>query len=445
MSIARFSVLRTISQIAIAVTRGRFLFTKNRRTRFGGSGLTFGMDISDIVDNEFDTLDASTTVAKLRGAFRDPRRKAIPIMEDGALLGIITRRDVMSSHLPSSMKARKLFRSVPHIDPAEDVREVARLMIAGDSWLLPVMQEDELSGVLRVDDLLRAVQDSLEALDAADVMTTDVVSVSSETSLGRTLATFRDNGVRHLPVLDQSDDSVVGIVSLHDVLAFVTRELQRSQGGQPSERIEGSMGHPHGGFGARDGDRDDLLTLPVRNVMTEPVVSISPDVSLDEVVEEMLGHNASSVLIADEGVPRGIVTTTDLLEALTWEDEQPFYIHVFGADRMSETTWEFLSDQIESVVTKDRSLGLLEAKVHFHYHKETLRGRPLVFVRIRLFTDRGMFVGTEEGFGDRHAFSLALDTVERQILDAKRRDWPEQPVSELTWASAWEGGTNPSQ
>lgn len=403
------------------------------------------MDVSDIVDREFDTVDASTTVAKLRGAFREPHRRAIPITEDGSLLGMVTRRDVMSSQLPPSMKARNLFRSVPRIDPDEDVREAARLMIAGDTWTLPVLRDDELVGVLRVDDLLRAVQDDLEALEAVDVMTSQVVSVSSDTTLGRTLATFRDNGVRHLPVRDSTDHSLVGIVSVHDVLEFVTREQHRSQGGQPSEGIEASMGHPHGGFGAREGDRDDLLTLPVRNVMTEPVVSVSSGDTLGHLVEEMLAHEASSVLVADDEGSHGIVTKTDLLEALTWTDEQPYYIHVFGAERMAETTWEYLSDQIEKVVTKDRSLRLLEGKVHFHYHKETLRGRPLVLVRIRLFTDRGMFVGSEEGFGDRHAFSLALDAVERQILDAKRRDWPEQSISELSWASAWGGNARTSE
>ena len=393
------------------------------------------MDISEAIDSEFLSFDMGTPVAKLRGAFTDQRRKAVIITNQDEVGGVVTRRDIISSHEPSSRKAGSLVRSVPDLDSDEDVREAARLFLTADSSLLPVTDIDGVVGVLRADDLLELVHESLHALTASDVMTREVVSLTPTTSLGRTLSTFRENNVRHLPVVESGENRIVGLVSLYDVLNFVTRELQRSQGGQPDESMGASVGAHHGGFGAREGERDDLLELPVRNVMTEPVVSVASDDTLDGVLGVMEENHTSSVIVSDPDDTLGIVTKTDILESLTWEDEPPYYIHVFGSEFMSETTWEELSDRIEAIVRKDRSLGLLEAKVHFHHHKERLRGRPYVLARVRLFTDKGTFLGSGEGFGDRHAFSLALDVVERQILEAKDEDRPRASVADLASAS----------
>ncbi|MCU4973867.1 CBS domain-containing protein [Halobacteria archaeon AArc-m2/3/4] len=381
------------------------------------------MDVTDIVDREFDTYDETTAVSKLRGAFDDSSRKALVITRDGRFEGLVTRRDVLSSHEKTSRKARSLVRPVPTIGPDEDIREVARLMIAGDTNVLPVLDGDELVGLVRADDLLRRVQASLAILEAGDVITTDVVSIEPDESLGRALSTFRTERIRHLPVVSSEDGAdVVGIVSLSDVLEFVTRELQRSQGGNADaqSRTAASSGGSHGGFGAREGESADLLALPVRNVMVEALGTTRAEESLDEVLETMFEFGGSSAIVLDEdGSLAGIVTKTDMLESLTWSEERQLPIQVFGTDLMAETTRDGLAERIEDVTRKYRDMRLLEAKVHFQEHTERLRGTPLVLARVRLYTDRGLFIASGEGYGDRHAFSLALNAVERQILEGK--------------------------
>lgn len=397
------------------------------------------MNVRAAIDDDFETIDRSATVGKIRGAFTDPTIKALPVINEEQILGIVTRRDVLSSRESPSRKAGSLARSVPRISEDTDVREAARLMITGDTPLLPIVDDDEIVGVLRADDLLHQVRDSLDALEGIDVATTDLVSIPVDTELGRTLAMFRENGIRHLPVVSTDQSEVVGIASLHDVLAFSTRSVTRTQGGDPNDAMLGPGEGHFGGYGSREGESENLLELPVSNVMATPVITASPDQTLDRLVEEMIEHNSSSVVLVEDDDVAGIVTKTDILESLTWSDEQPYYIHVFGSERMVEMSWEDLSDQIEGVVKKDRQLRLLEAKVHFHHHKESLRGRPLVLARIRLFTDNGMFIGSGEGFGDRHAFSVALDVIERQLLDEKSPTRAERSGDHLN-REGWEPG-----
>ena len=230
---------------------------------------------------------------------------------------------------------------------------------------------------------------------------------------------------------EDDPDDVVGIVSLADVLEFVTRELQRSQGGDPNEDMDASSGGHHGGFGAREGESADLLELPVRNVMVETLGTASPDDDLDAVLETMLEFGASSsIVVDDDGALAGIVTKTDLLESLTWTEEQRLPVQVFGADLMADTSREELADRIEDVTRKFRDMRVFEAKVHFKKHKEQLRGVPLMHARIRLFTDKGLFVAADEGYGDRHAFSLALNAIERQILEGKTNGKSKKPADQ---------------
>ena len=375
------------------------------------------MDVSPLIVEAPVTIDRNATVGKLRGAFGDPAMKAVPITNDDQIVGVVTRRDLLSSHEVPGRKAETLMRSVPTLEGDENVREAARLMLTSDSPILPVAANGTIPRIVRADDLIAHVKNSYDTIEASDLVSEDLIALTPHTTLGKALATFRNHRVRHLPILDRDRSTAVGMLSLFDVLDFVAREVDRTQGGDP-DAARAQSDH-HGGYGSREGERKELLELPVSNVMTTPVASVPANHPGDELADEMLERGISSVLVTDEEVPVGIVTTSDLLEALTWEDEQPYYIHVHGSDLMTELTWERLSERIASVARKDQSLRLLEAKVHFHQHKEKLRGRPLVLARVRMFTDQGLFAADGEGYGDRHAFGEAIDVVERQIIDGK--------------------------
>jgi len=59
------------------------------------------------------------------------------------------------------------------------------------------------------------------------------------------------------------------------------------------------------------------------------------------------------------------------------------------------------------------------AHVRFHAHKEKLRGTPLIQCQIRMRTSEGQVAGTGEGYGADNAFYMALDTLERNVLEKK--------------------------
>ncbi|MFW6003731.1 MAG: CBS domain-containing protein [Halanaeroarchaeum sp.] len=395
------------------------------------------MDITDIVSTDYVEFTPDTPVSKLVGAFEDPAVKGV-IVRGEVFEGVITRRQLATSHHQPDQKLGSLVWHVPRLSPDEDVRKVAQLMIDGDSQVLPVFEGRELVGVVTADDILEAVQEFLDAATVREAYSRDLVSVDPETTFGEALNVFRSQHIAHLPVVE--DGSALGIVSLYDVTDLTVRSARRSQGGDGGGTdtfggdISDSAGRSRrGGFGSREGELERMLDLPVRDLMASPVRTIEPEATLQAAVATMFEMGGSSLVVMKDGSPDGIVTKTDVLDSLTWEAGGNRSVQLYGSDLLDDMSYDAVVAMIENFDDKDHDMTILDAKIHLHEHDETLRGRPLLLARIRLHTDRGLFMASGEGYGASHAIKDARDVLERQIRDHKTKGQSKKPPTEEYW------------
>jgi len=379
------------------------------------------MDISEILSTEFTEFDIGTPLSKVAGAFENQELDAVVVTDGDEYRGVVSRRQLASSSNQPSAKVGSQVQHVPTVDRTEDVREVARLMIGSDAKTLPVLDADgRVVGVVTGDAVLEAVRPFLDAATVDDAYTAELTSATSETSIGKALNLLREAGIAHLPVVDEDD--LVGMLSLYDVIEFTTRGGTKSQGGSSSGfGGRGGGGQNRGGFGAREGDGDRLLDLPVRNLMSDAVVTVERSAPLDEVVETMFEQEISSLVVTadDADEPVGIITKTDVIEALTWERDDRNAVQVFGLDLLEGMDYDDVSALIERMTSKYGEMSVIKASIELQEHKEQSRGVPLVLARIRLVTDRGYFTADGEGYGASHALRLAANAVERQLLKGK--------------------------
>ncbi|AKH98228.1 CBS domain-containing protein [Halanaeroarchaeum sulfurireducens] len=396
------------------------------------------MDITDIVSQDYVEFSPDTQVSKLVGAFDDPGVKGVVVVRDGVFEGVITRKQLAGSHHQPDQKVGSLVWQVPRLAPDEDVRKVAQLMIDGDSQLLPVFEGENLIGVVTADDIIEAVQSFLDAATVREAYSRDLVSVTPETTFGDALNLFRDQSITHLPVVE--NDEPVGILSLYDVTNFTVRSVQRSSGGDAGGvdtfggEISDSTGRTRrGGFGSREGELDRLLDLPVNNLMVSPVRTIEPDATLQAAAETMFEIGGSSLVVYRDDSPDGILTKTDILDALTWEAGGNRSVQLYGSSLLDDMSYDEVVAMVDNFDDKDGDMAVLDAKIHLHEHDETLRGRPLLLARIRLHTDRGLFIASGEGYGASHAIKEARDVLERRIRDAKTAGQSKKPPSEEYW------------
>lgn len=133
-------------------------------------------------------------------------------------------------------------RNVVTVDGLAPFKDVVRLMQSNGVSALPVVDEDgRMLGIVSEGDLILkedpglggrghlfegrdrvAARAKAAAATAWELMTTPVISVTSDASLGEAAALMHRHGVKRLPVLDASG-AIVGIVSRVDLLEVYLR------------------------------------------------------------------------------------------------------------------------------------------------------------------------------------------------------------------------------
>jgi CBS domain-containing protein len=120
---------------------------------------------------------------------------------------------------------RKQGVSLQSARPTDTVLAATKKMNDHGIGALLVMDDDErLSGIFTERDVLRrvvAVELAPSAVKVCDVMTTQVACCTPDTSVVDAQNIFRQNRIRHLPVVSAQGE-VLGLVSIGDLNAYHT-------------------------------------------------------------------------------------------------------------------------------------------------------------------------------------------------------------------------------
>ncbi len=362
------------------------------------------MDITDIVVGEFVEVDVDERLAKVRAKFDRENPKGVIVTNDGEFAGVIGESELVKSRIQDDTKASVLMTSAPRIDRHENIREVARLLVEGDVSVAPVFRGAVLEGIITTDSILAAVLENLDALTVSQIYSDDVISITNESTVGQAINQLREHGISRLPVVTPDTDRLAGVITTHDIVDFVVRDHERQQKGD------------------RSGDRDRMLDLPVDNLMTSQVLTVEPEESVQTAVERMFERGISGLIVTENGADEtvvGVLTKTDVLRALTFTEEETMDVQITNVDLLDTIDRAEIVESITQVVDKYQQMNVIHAHVRFHEHKEKLRGTPLIQSQIRLRTSHGQLAGSGEGYGANHAFHVALDKLERNVLERK--------------------------
>jgi acetoin utilization protein AcuB len=123
-------------------------------------------------------------------------------------------------------------------DATEPVRQIINKLMELDVRHLPIVDDGQLAGIISdrdLRDVLAKAVDENTDLDAREarldepvskLMSSDVVSVDPETSLGDVIDLMVEHRIGAVPVVDPDTSELVGIVSYIDVLKVARNELE---------------------------------------------------------------------------------------------------------------------------------------------------------------------------------------------------------------------------
>ena len=128
------------------------------------------------------------------------------------------------------------------VAPDETVQSAIARMVEAGVGSVAVCEGSRLVGIFTERDVLRLAgeQAGLDGIRVGDVMTRDVQTVSGDDDLLAAARLMGERRIRHLPVVQ--GDNVLGIVGIRDVLGALTERLWRSHDEEAHETMRDLLG-----------------------------------------------------------------------------------------------------------------------------------------------------------------------------------------------------------
>ena len=131
-------------------------------------------------------------------------------------------------------------------------------------------------------------------MKVSDIMSTEVICISDGASLKDAHHLMQTRSVRHLPVISETDGTLVGILTHKKMIASVLSMLNK--------------------YGQGALDRKERYT-PIATVMDKDCQSLTPDEPLTVVVEYFIGNKLGCLPVVDDNKKvLGIVTSSDFIK-----------------------------------------------------------------------------------------------------------------------------------
>lgn len=138
------------------------------------------------------------------------------------------------------------------------------------------------------------VKKGIYRMKVSDIMSTEVICISDGASLKDAHHLMQTRGVRHLPVISETDGTLVGILTHKKMIASVLSMLNK--------------------YGQGALDRKERYT-PIATVMDKDCQSLTPDEPLTVVVEYFIGNKLGCLPVVDNNKKvLGIVTSSDFIK-----------------------------------------------------------------------------------------------------------------------------------
>jgi CBS domain-containing protein len=278
-------------------------------------------------------------------------------------------------------------------------------MIENNLMALPVFSEGKLVGVVTDEHIIHgAVMTEWGDNKIEGIMNKQLIVVNEDESIGGLLNTFKEHNISHAPVI--SHGKPVGMVSMLDVINHFFKPTQPERFGETVGRA-----------------KVETLTASVKNIMSRPLITVSPETSLKEAEKKMHDSDVSSLVVVRGENLAGIVTKRDFLEPIAQMEMKQQTLSIQFAVKeldIDESQRDYMMKEFDAFRSRfEKILELGTLFVYMKTHGATHRGERIVHCRLQLRTAKGTYFSSAEGWNADETFHLGLDRIERQVLRSK--------------------------
>lgn len=365
--------------------------------------------LRELISEDFEVVNANETISKvvpLLDKYEPEKAHAILVEDSGKITGVIREKDLMRGSLmvnPHETKIKNFVVKTGTIDISELAPEKVARRFVEDSTPFVLVNIGKKIGVIYVNDFLEKSSKDFRKVKIRDVMNPNVITIHNYDSAAKALATMRKYGIDRIVVVDEKNRAQ-GIVTGKDIIDRIVSP-RKSQG-----------------LGMGSGEKEKTLSIMVDSIMSYPLITAQSTDDVTKIIELMLKNRISSVVITKDGIPEGIVIKKDILETfLKKVTPSKHSVQIMTKDvELDEFDKQRIIDDLKKFMDKFKEfLGESILFAYIKRHKENFRGLPLIYVRLRLMSEKGVFFVTGESWGVEFAVNATLKKLEREVLQEK--------------------------
>jgi CBS domain-containing protein len=270
----------------------------------------------DVMTTPVFFVSPDETVAYARNLMVKHKISRLLIMEEGRLVGILTKKDIAYKmrHGEPAWRRRPIDQ-IPlgafatgnpiAVAPDTETKAIAKFFVKNDISSVPVVDKGNVIGIVTKSDLMTSRLLKHMGGTVKDVME-DVMIVNRYHSLDHVIDLMNERNDKL--IVANNDGTIAGIITETN-LAFL------EPGAKPgSEHKDVKFLRKEERAGIKSYRSVMKVSTIAEDVMTSPVITTGPDVPLADAVEEMEKKHINSLVVVENGSIMGIIKRDDILK-----------------------------------------------------------------------------------------------------------------------------------
>ncbi len=277
------------------------------------------MKVSDCMQSDIVYVSVPGTREDVLQIMAEQEIMGLPVVKKGTkkLVGIVTRTDLLKK-ADENQLAMLMVRDPKTVTPRTEIKTAAKMMLENDFRRLPVVDNDELVGLITIADILGAVlvgNDEFEQMDVRDFVKKQVNAVWEETPLPLSYLIMEMADVTSLVVLNAAG-GITGMISVSDFVRLSEVTIEDNI----SKTYSGSDSAADWGWTSKDflvvtKKLLKLPNVPIGAIMTKNIITVSEVTTVSECVQILRKNNIDQApAISATGNLIGMIEDRSLLQ-----------------------------------------------------------------------------------------------------------------------------------
>ncbi|MBU1112154.1 MAG: CBS domain-containing protein [archaeon] len=372
------------------------------------------MAIKELMKTDYLTFDAGNSITEMLGKLKSSGKRTGLVYNKGKFIGVVNYHSLLKTSLSlTESKIVKCAVKTPLVSVNADVYDTAMLMAESNLDFLPVVEDNNIIGIVRSLDLLQAAAKMPEMRDlkVKDIKFAKPTALKDTDKISEVLKVMMKQKVEQVPVFQGRN--LTGVIRIADMINLFLSPQKASRGKALKEV---------GKTRSAAVDRTKMSSLPIKSFITSNVSYIKRNDRLNRTINSMGISNLWDMMVSEEGKVYGLLTVKNILgkfASLKPVDEPGIKFHGLNETHLTERQAGMLKDIAENEAGKIQRVikNDLVISVHVKEHKQS--GKPgkkhKYSVTLRLEYPGRIVTGTQDDWKVQTAMRKAFNNVKNKL------------------------------